>query len=662
MCETVKTLTGYPSIDKPWNSIALQANLLKELDQEIHSMIASKQNKSQPYVMPENLTGKAYRALRDLEENHDNSWAVEIHRRNERGMDKIALLYRGRKITYREMFVQSYLYAKALKEMGVKKYDEIPVLVSNIPEYMYLFLALSFIGARMNTVGVWFHPDYLKEIISNSGSHIVFVSDDCYESIKTAVETLACVDTVVMFSLTDSLPSGKDGTPYNPYQSIDDRFHSLCSRVSEYQKSDKRIIDLSMFLKSSGHYSGTVVEDMKLDDIAAITYTSGTTKPGYPKGCIHSNRNYLAISRFKVSDVSDMPAMKNIIALAHLPSYTQTVLTTAYSDSLYLGCTVALEPFFGEEFFPYTLEIYHPNYAVATPGYFLYLAKKLNADAEWQSINMPYLMLPIIVGEPTSLGEEKYLNETAKKHKFGTEKLPFPFAPITFSYGGGSTENGGIFITLFKALQEKKPSYFLAGEHMQLKTLPLADVEVLTSDGQIAPVGMPGMLVANSPCNQIGYVNDTFNTEMHLTDTNGKTWYSAGSYALKNRFGDIRIVNRPRTNIPLPSGASLPLYQLEDAVNADFKSIMSAVIVKVNERYVCHIEKQPGCKLNNDTVLRAIAERLKKTFDYSVLKLFYLRIRTFEESYPLAPSGKRDIAKLTDEGIDKKCVAFISIK
>lgn len=68
---------------------------------------------------------------------------------------------------------------------------------------------------------------------------------------------------------------------------------------------------------------------------------------------------------------------------------------------------------------------------------------------------MPYLMIPTVTGEGCSMGEEKFLNLTSRKHKFGSEKLPFPLAPVTFSIGGGTTESGGIFVTLYKALQEK---------------------------------------------------------------------------------------------------------------------------------------------------------------------------------------------------------------
>lgn len=640
--------------------------IVQELEKQIYQMLGSKSRKSEFYKMPDNLPKKSYKALYDLEENHDNSWAVEIFLENIKNMKKVALLYRGNKISYEEMFAKIFEYAKSFKAMGIKKGDEVPVLVSNIPEYVYTFLALNLIGATTNTVGVWFHQDYLKEIFSKTKSKVVLISDDCYDVAKIPIEESDNIEKVVAFSLTDSLMKDKKGEPLNPYQAIDDEFHDFSNKIVKCKSEcTKCVLTQDEFLNLGKDYSENLVEDMVLDDLAMVTYTSGTTKPGYPKGCKHSNRNYLSISRFKKPDVSNMPAMRNLSVLAHLPSYTQTVLTTTYSDSLYLGCTVALEPFLEAEFFPYSLIVNKPNFVAETPGLFLELAKKLNYDEDWKNVNMPYLMLPTLVGEGTSLGEEKYLNYTARKHKFGSSKLPFPLSPISFSFGGGSTENGGIFITLFKSLQEKKLNYSLKKEHMQLQTLPLADVEVIAPDGHRCQPGEPGMLVSNSPCNQMGYEKEEFNDGMIITDEIGKEWYSAGTYAIKDEFGGIRMVGRPKTNIKLSDGSSLPLYLIEDIVGVDTKNVLTTVIVKIETndgpKHVCHIEKQPKSKIADEELLKQIVARLKQSIDMEILNNMFFRIRTFEESFPLAPSQKKDTPFLVKEGIDDKCVPFSSI-
>ena len=50
------------------------------------------------------------------------------------------------------------------KDLGYKKGDSIPVCISNIPEFDVMYLASSFIGATINTLGPDFDKDYLVAI------------------------------------------------------------------------------------------------------------------------------------------------------------------------------------------------------------------------------------------------------------------------------------------------------------------------------------------------------------------------------------------------------------------------------------------------------------------------------------------------------------------
>ena len=89
------------------------------------------------------MKNNVYNVLLDLEKNHNHSWALEVIDRNKNNLDAPAIYYRGRNITYAEMFNSAKNYAKSLKSMGYKKGDEIPVCVANTPEFIYLFLAIS---------------------------------------------------------------------------------------------------------------------------------------------------------------------------------------------------------------------------------------------------------------------------------------------------------------------------------------------------------------------------------------------------------------------------------------------------------------------------------------------------------------------------------------
>lgn len=598
--------------------------------------------KSNHYEYSPNLPESAKRALDDLEKNHDTSWFMEIYKRNINNLDSVALLYRGNKISYKEMFNKAYDYAKSLKQMGFNENSCIPICMPNIPEFVYLFLGANMIGATINVIGEWFDHNYMLNILNSTKSDTIFVCDNEYNYIKDVVEK-SNIQNVVMFSLTDSLKNG------NIYEEIDNRFHKLTNSVTNYNN----VIDNKKFIEIGKFYNGNVIYDGILDDVCAITYTSGTTNPGCPKGVVHSNRSYITLSRYKESDVSGMPSMRNLTVLGHIPTYTHMELSCAISDTLYEGCTLALEPFYDKDFFPYSLLINEPNFVPASVGFWGNLCKKLNFDPEFKYMDLPFLMIPTVTGEGCSKGEEKFFNYTSKKHKFGCNKLPFPLAPVTFSIGGGTSESSGIFVTLYKNLQEKK--YVLQKKTLGLTPHKFVEIDVLDKNGKPCKLNEPGLLVANSPCNMLKYTNEELNKNIYVTDSNGKKWLSLNTYSVKSDKRRIKMKGRMGAYIESSFG-NIPYYLIEDIVDVD-SDILSSCLVKVGDSYVCHIEKQPlvdDSKL--DTIIEKCINRLTCGLPKEITERLYIRVRSNLESFPVAPSGKRDYQALINEGINEKCI------
>ena len=636
-------------------------SLYDELLKEINTEKENETKCSKPYVYGD-VPRKVAAALDDIELNRNHSLAVELFERNKEHMEKPALLYRGNEISYKEMFEKAFTYAKSLKEMGYNKGDEIPMCITNTPEFVYLFLATSFIGATANIVGEWFDKDYLKEILNNTKSKNIFIDDISYSAIKDSINESE-IENVVCFSLTDSLKD-KNGKKVNPHSIIDDMFVPIENHTEEIKKDyNGNVIDVKSFEEIGKNYTGKVVENVDLNDLCSITYTSGTTSPGHPKGVKQSNRSYITLSRFKESDVSGMPNMKNMKILGHIPTYTHMELSCALSDTLYCNCTLALEPFYNKDFFPYSLIINKPNFVPASAGFWGNLCKLLEFDDAWKDVNLPFLMIPTVTGEACSIGEEKFFNATSRKHKFGTEKLPFPLAPVTFSIGGGTTESSGIFVTLFKALQEKKLNHLIRKESLGLTPHKFAEIDVLDEKGNSCKINEPGRLVANSPCEMIGYTDDELNKHTHVQDANGKTWLDLTTYSYKDRTGRIKMKGRMNSYLTLSDGSKVPYYLIEDSVLKDTKNVMSCSTVNDEENnLICHIEFQPHKKKSEEAARKSVIERIDSDFNDEVKDKLYIRFRDNKESFPLDPSGKRSTSTLKRVGIDEKTISFNDLK
>ncbi len=636
-------------------------SLYDELLKEINTEKENETKCSKPYVYGD-VPRKVAAALDDIELNRNHSLAVELFERNKEHMEKPALLYRGNEISYKEMFEKAFAYAKSLKEMGYNKGDEIPMCITNTPEFVYLFLATSFIGATANIVGEWFDKDYLKGILNNTKSKNIFIDDISYSAIKDSINESE-IENIVCFSLTDSLKD-KNGKKVNPHSIIDDMFVPIENHTEEIKKDyNGNVIDVKSFEEIGKNYTGKVVENVDLNDLCSITYTSGTTSPGHPKGVKQSNRSYITLSRFKESDVSGMPTMKNMKILGHIPTYTHMELSCALSDTLYCNCTLALEPFYNKDFFPYSLIINKPNFVPASAGFWGNLCKLLEFDDAWKDVNLPFLMIPTVTGEACSIGEEKFFNATSRKHKFGTEKLPFPLAPVTFSIGGGTTESSGIFVTLFKALQEKKLNHLIKKESLGLTPHKFAEIDVLDEKGNSCKINEPGRLVANSPCEMIGYTDDELNKHTHVQDASGKTWLDLTTYSYKDRTGRIKMKGRMNSYLTLSDGSKVPYYLIEDSVLKDTKNVMSCSTVNDEENnLICHIEFQPHKKKSEDAARKSVIERIDSDFNDEVKDKLYIRFRDNKESFPLDPSGKRSISTLKKVGIDEKTISFNDLK
>lgn len=629
------------------------------LNREIELLEKNKKSSKKHYEYDDDLKENVKRALDDIEKNKNHSWAAEIYLRNKNNLDKIAIQYRGNNITYEEFFEHSMEFAKSLKSMGYKKGDEIPILITNMPEFLYLFWAASAIGLRVNVVADWFNENYLTEIFNKTGSNTIFMDDLSYENVKNSIDK-SNLKNIVMFSVTDSFLKDKDGNPYNPYKKIDDKFHKMENRTEEYRNiCNQNFMASNEFLSIGKDYDGKILEEVDIDDVFTKTYTSGTTSPGRPKCVKNSTRCYLTLARSYEKDVATTSEMKDMKLLGHIPTDTHMTLSCGISDTLYCGCTYDCEPFYDKDFFPYSLLINKSNFAMASNGFWGNLCKKLNFDSKFKKINLPFLMIPIVTGEGTSPGEEKFYNITARKHKFGIGKLPYPISPVRFSIGGGTTEGTGVLFTLYKALFEQLPQHKIKKEGLGLTPIPFAWFEVLDENGDYCDLFEPGLLVEKSPCVMLGYDDEELNKDAFVTDKYGNKYLSTGTYSYKTDEKRVKMKGRMKDNIFLSTGEKIPLYTIEDVVLKDTKNVMSCTVVDINGHdIVCHIELQPLTKTSKTKIYRGIADRMKKYLPIEVLDRTFIRIRSNKNSFPLDPSGKRSISMLKEAGIDQKTNPF----
>ena len=70
---------------------------------------------------------------------------------------------------------------------------------------------------------------------------------------------------------------------------------------------------------------------------------------------------------------------------------------------------------------------------------------------------------------------------------------------------------------------------------------------------------------------------------------------------------------------------------------------------------------QPGSKKSSEETMLSCAKRIEKVLPTEALSKLYMRYHSFEESFPLDPSGKRSITTLINNGVDDKCKSINDI-
>lgn len=596
---------------------------------------------------------KAKSALVELEENHQHSVLQEIFNRNKDKLNKIALCYRGISISYGTLFEKVNQYTNCLLKLGYKKGDEIPVCMKMSPEFIYLFLSISRIGAVMNSLGEWFDKEYLIEILNSTKSEYFFITSNIYEDIRKVFE-LSTVKNIISFDLDISL--GGDKSHFEEYESP---FIDLHYSAPE----NDFVMNCAQFL-SLADVEDRIDEtkfDIRLDDTFTITYTSGTTNPERPKAIVHAVRSYMTISRFKDPDISGLGTMKNLVVLAHFPAYVHAGLTTSITDPLFRSCCIALEPIYDKTYFIHALMLNKPNFVCASVGFWGDVAKKLLFESQYKNVTMPYLFVATVSGEGMNKGEERFLNKVAKMHEFGVDKLPYPLSPIKFTIGGGTSESSGVLVTLYKELQEKRPYYAWCNRGIGLTPLGCCRVKTINKKGTDCKVYEVGEIILSGPCTMKGYCyQNNLNQYNYIMDDECVIWLKTGAYGSIDKRGTVKIHGRLCDKICMSGGEEFPFYKIEEALE-EIKKLLSCTVVAQGQNIIVHIESRPDMRVDKDEFVGEAVKKIKSICPQEVIDKIYIRYRDNAESFPVAPSGKRDRKKLIDEGI-KCAVAIKEIK
>ena len=235
---------------------------------------------------------------------HDYTLAGAFASRAQRDPHRPFIIFSGKTWSWAEFGAAAEKTARLLVARGVKKGDRIGVLARNDIGHVLLLFACARIGAIMVPTNPEFGVEEAGYVFRHAGVSAVACNEDVLPVARKACAGIAPAPWFILF--------------------------------------DGRAPDAPDFLDEVARAPAAgLPPPAGADDTVLIIYTSGTT--GFPKGAMHSQRNFVTGGEANVSRVWLQPDERLMVVL---PMFHVNALFYSTAGTLAAGCTMVLMPRF----------------------------------------------------------------------------------------------------------------------------------------------------------------------------------------------------------------------------------------------------------------------------------------------------------------------------
>jgi long-chain acyl-CoA synthetase len=248
----------------------------------------------------------------------------EILRRHARTQpDRAAYLWYGRAISYAELDRASDAFAARLAELGVRKGEPVALFMQNCPQYVMAHYGIQKLGAIVCPCGPLNKEHELEYQLNDLGARVIVAAAPLLATVDK-VRPNTSLEHVFVVHYADLLPDSP---------SID-----LPEELVQMRAQARAAgADAEDFLALTRSGARAPEVDVAPDDVALMTYTSGTT--GLPKGAMLSYDNALYKTAASVESYRVSP---DEVMLAIAPLYHIAGMLMGVNMSVCAGATTVL--------------------------------------------------------------------------------------------------------------------------------------------------------------------------------------------------------------------------------------------------------------------------------------------------------------------------------
>lgn len=320
-----KTITGYASIDKPWQKYYTKEALTA--------------------IIPE-MTAYQYMVSK-----------------NQGNLKTTAINYFGKKISFKEFIEKIDETARRLYNFGISEGDVVTVMSVANPELEILFYALNKLGTIINLIDVRSDYKQIRKYLTEVKSDTVLVMDNFLPEFDKALEDEE-VNSLVERIITLS-PFNSVLFPFNKLAEKKKKKEEpeLYTKIEEIKNKDKYISWNEMMTTNKYYYPH--YPRYKKNTVAAYVHTGGTT--GVPKTVKLSNENFNAMA-IQYESLGANYNKGDTFLNGIVPFVAYGIVVTIHMP-MCLGMTNIIAPILSPKEFTDFMIKYKPNHTATVPTY-----------------------------------------------------------------------------------------------------------------------------------------------------------------------------------------------------------------------------------------------------------------------------------------------------
>jgi len=498
---------------------------------------------------------------------------------------KVAIVFKGLEITYKELNVLSDKLATGLHDLGVRKGDRVALFLQNSPQLVISFFGALKAGGIIVPCNPLFKERELKSELNDSGAETIITTKELYPIVDRIKS-----ETVLRRGIVTSL---RDCTPplLNSLRGIDEgeKHHDTIDFVDFISKYDA---------------NPPKFDTNPREDVAVLCYSGGTT--GDPKGCMLTHYN-LIVNQVTYAAWFGLREGKEVFML-FLPMYHIYGLSECMCSAVGMAWKIVLlERFYADEVIN-AINEYRPTIFCGVPTVYIAL------------LNHPDI-------KKCDFSSIRLCETAASAMPFEVKMRWRRLTGLSLMEGWGLTEaSPGLTFTTLPG-----------DERPQFVGIPRPDTEVRVVDVETGtrtlPPGECGELIGRGPQIMKGYWNKPEMTKEALRDG----WIYTGDIGYMDEDGRVYFVDRKKDVIKVSAYQVWP-FEVE-SVLIEHPAIKEVAVIGVPDPYrgehpkafIVLREGYEG-KVTEDELIKFCRERLAA---YKII-----REVEFRRKLPKSPAGK----------------------